>query len=146
MVLLVVYTQTEQFVIRLLQRGAIVTTAGPDGNTPLHLVALRGFVNVGRSLLDHDAKTMAKNNEKQIPLQLAIMNSRSDFAVLMIKSMEPSRSGDHRVLDSHEGNTKINDSHDFICCRVRHLFMGSLDLPCTISLHNLLVKPGMKVG
>ena len=95
MVLLVVYTQTEQFVIRLLQRGAIVTTAGPDGNTPLHLAALRGFVEVGRSLLDHDAKTMAKNNEKQIPLQLAIMNSRNDFAVLMIKTMEPSRSDNH---------------------------------------------------
>ena len=98
MVLIVVHTQTEQFVIRLLQRGAIVSTAGPDGNTPLHLAALRGFVEVGRSLLDHDAKTMAKNNEKQIPLQLAIMNSRNDFAVLMIKTMEQSRSGDHSVL------------------------------------------------
>ena len=66
-------------------------TAGPDGNTPLHLAALRGFVNVGKCLLDHDAKTMAKNNEKRIPLQLAIMNSHSDFAVLMIKSMEYAR-------------------------------------------------------
>ena len=89
--------QTEQFVIRLLQRGAIVTIAGPDGNTPLHLAAVRGFVNVGRSLLDHDAKTMAKNNEKQIPLQVAIKNNHSDFAVLMTKSMEPSRSEDHSV-------------------------------------------------
>ena len=89
--------QTEQFVIRLLQRGAIVTIAGPDGNTPLHLAAVRGFVNVGRSLLDHDAKTMAKNNEKQIPLQVAIKNNHSDFAVLMSKSMEPSRSGNHSV-------------------------------------------------
>ena len=45
-----------------------------------------------------------------------------------------------------KGNAKIDDDHNVICCRVRHLFMGSLDLPCTISLHDLLVKPGMKVG
>ena len=77
--------------IRLLHRGAIVTTAGPDGNTPLHLAAVRGFVNVGRSLLDHDARTMAKNNEKQIPLHLAIMNSHNEFAVLMVKRMEYAR-------------------------------------------------------
>ena len=96
-VLIVVHVQTEQFVIRLLQRGAIVTIAGPDGNTPLHLAAVRGFVNVGRSLLDHDAKTMAKNNEMQIPLQVAIKNNHNDFAVLMTKSMEPSRSGNHSV-------------------------------------------------
>ena len=87
------YTQTEQFVIRLLQRGAVVTTAGPDGNNPLHLAAVRGFVNVGKILLGYGAIIMAKNNKKQIPLQVAIKNSHSDFAVLMVKSMEPSRSG-----------------------------------------------------
>ena len=79
--------------IRLLQRGAIVTTAGPDGNTPLHLAAVRGFVNVGKILLGYGAIIMAKNNKKQIPLQVAVKNNHSDFAVLMVKSMEPSRSG-----------------------------------------------------
>ena len=77
--------------IRLLHRGAIVIIAGPDGNTPLHLAAVRGFVNVGRCLLDHDARTMAKNNEKQTPLHLAVMNSHNEFAVLMVKRMEYTR-------------------------------------------------------
>ena len=79
--------------IRLLQRGAIVTTAGPGGNTPLHLAAERGFVNVGKILLGYGAIIMAKNNKQQIPLQVAVKNSHSDFAVLMVKSTEPSRSG-----------------------------------------------------
>ena len=74
--------------IRLLQRGARVTTAGPDGNTPLHLAAMKGFVSVGKDLLDHDAKTLARNNDKQTPLHLAIEHGHSEFAVLMVKTME----------------------------------------------------------
>ena len=84
--------------IRLLKRGAIVTTAGPDGNTPLHLAAERGFVNVGKILLGDGAIIMARNIENETSLHLAIENHHSDFAVLMVKSMEPSRSGDHNIL------------------------------------------------
>ena len=84
--------------IRLLQRGAIVTTAGPDGNTPLHLAAERGFVNVGKILLGYGAIIMARNSMNKTSLHVAIENHHSDFAVLMVKSMEPSRSGDHNIL------------------------------------------------
>ena len=45
--------------IRLLQHGAVVTTAGPDSNTPLHLAAERGFVNIGKILLGYGAIIVA---------------------------------------------------------------------------------------
>ena len=85
--------------MRLLRRGAIVTTAGPDGNTPLHLAAERGFVNVGKILLGDGAIIMARNNVNKTSLHLAIENHHSDFAVLMVKSMEPSRSVYYTIID-----------------------------------------------
>ena len=83
--------QTELFVIRLLQRGASVSTAGRSGNTPLHLAATKGFTNVARKLLERGAIVMAKNNESKTSLELAVEFEHNDFAVLMVKSMEPSR-------------------------------------------------------
>ena len=79
------------FVIRLLQRKARVVTAGEDGNTPLHLAAMKGFTNVARKLIDNRAYVAAENKAGHNPLYLAIQNDHCDFAVLMVNNMEPAR-------------------------------------------------------
>ena len=81
------------FVIRLLQRDASVTTAGPDWNTPLHLAAIKGFMNVGTKLVESGAYVAAENKNGENALMLAVLNEHCDFAVLMVKHMEPSRYG-----------------------------------------------------
>ena len=85
------YAQAEVFIIRLLQRDASVTTAGPDRNTPLHLAAIKGFVNVGRKLIESGAFVAAENKDRESPLSLAVLNEHCEFAVLMVRNMEAAR-------------------------------------------------------
>jgi len=51
-------------------------------------------------------RTLARNNNKQTPLHLAIENGHSEFAVLMVKSMELGRWASAKfiiidLLDAH---------------------------------------------
>ena len=68
-----------------------MSTAGKNRNTPLHLAAIKGFTNVGNKLLEHGAIVMYRNADNKTPLELAVLNRHSDFAVLMIHRMEPIR-------------------------------------------------------
>ena len=85
--------------IEFLHRGAAANTdVGENGNKPLHLAATRGFTDVAKALLSHDADVEACNNEDCTPLELAIQHGlqdysknedHSDFALHMIKKMQP---------------------------------------------------------
>ena len=80
------------FVTRLLKRNAKVFKPGAaDGNTPLHLAAMKGFTNVAKKLISNDAYVAARNNDGHNPLYLAIKGNHCDFAVLMVHNMEPKR-------------------------------------------------------
>ncbi len=52
----------------LLQEGADVDAAFPDGNTALHVAAFFGRTKVVRVLLDHGAQALARNEEGKTPL------------------------------------------------------------------------------
>ena len=84
--------------IEFLHRGAAANTVDENGNTPLHLAATRGFTNVAKALLSHDADVEACNDHDYTPLELAIQHGLqdysknedySDFAILMVKKMQP---------------------------------------------------------
>lgn len=81
----------ELFVIRLLERGASVFTAGYDRNTPLHLAAMKGFSSIGRKLIEEGALVYAQNNDRDTALEISVHNENNDFSVLMVKTMEPGR-------------------------------------------------------
>lgn len=53
----------------LLEQGADVNAASPDGNTALHAAAFFGRTEVVRALLDHGAQTRARNEEGKTPLE-----------------------------------------------------------------------------
>ena len=84
--------------IEFLHRGAAANTVDENGNTPLHLAATRGFTDVAKALLSHDADVEACNDHDYTPLELAIQHGlqdfsksedHSDFAILMVKKMQP---------------------------------------------------------
>ena len=53
----------------LLEKGADVNAAAPDGNTALHAAAFFGRTTVVRMLLDHHANALARNEEGETPLE-----------------------------------------------------------------------------
>ena len=75
-----------------------MATAGPDRNTPLHLAAMKVFTNVGKKLVESGAYVAAENKDEHKPLYLAVKNQHCDFAVLMVKNMEPTRFVEHCML------------------------------------------------
>ena len=81
----------ELFVIRLLERGASVFTAGYDRNTPLHLAAMKGFASIGRKFIEEGALAYAQNNDRDTALDISVRNEHNDFSMLLIRSMEPGR-------------------------------------------------------
>jgi len=96
--LTVLLLQITSYVIEFLHRGAAANTVDENGNTPLHLAATRGFTDVAKALLSHDADVEACNDQDYTPLELAIQHGLqdysknedySDFAILMIKKMQP---------------------------------------------------------
>ena len=55
----------------LITRGASISRADRDGNTPLHLAVLKGNVKIVRLLLDAGALPDAKNGKGQSPLDIS---------------------------------------------------------------------------
>ncbi len=89
------------FVIELLRRGAKVNCTNARGDMPLHLSAMRGFVELARELRKWGAEPNAVNSNGHTPMEMAIhlgLGGAEDivemynvFATYMIKEMEPSR-------------------------------------------------------
>lgn len=55
----------------LIKRGASISRADRDGNTPLHLAVIKGNVKIVRLLLDAGALPDAKNGKGQSPLDIS---------------------------------------------------------------------------
>lgn len=79
------------YVIRLLEHRANIDATGPDGNTPLHLLAWHGYCKIADKLLEKGAAPSAENGKGQTALEIAIENNHCDFAVLLIKKSDPAR-------------------------------------------------------
>ena len=89
------------FVIELLRRGAKVNCTNARGDMPLHLSAMRGFVELARELRKWRAEPNVVNSNGHTPMEMAIhlgLGGAEDivemynvFATYMIKEMEPSR-------------------------------------------------------
>jgi ankyrin repeat protein len=54
-----------------------------DTETPLHLVAVRGFLDIVRLFLKHSASTWLRNKYQCTPLHLAIMNGSLEIVHLL---------------------------------------------------------------
>ena len=89
------------FVIELLRRGAKVNCTNARGDMPLHLSAMRGFVELARELRKWGAEPNVCNSNGHTPMEMAIhqgLGGAEDvvemynvFATFIIKEIEPSR-------------------------------------------------------
>ena len=71
---------TEYFI----QKGADVNAKDKDGNTPLHLAAMNGKIDVAKVLLKHNADVNAKNNEGRTALHYATDFNHRDLVELLL--------------------------------------------------------------
>ena len=77
--------------VRLLQRGANTASTDEQQNTSLHFAAKKGWTSIAKKLMEHQSIPVATNNQRSIPLELAIRNNRNECATFLVKSMEPVR-------------------------------------------------------
>ncbi len=92
----------------LIQKGAKVMATDENGDTPLHLAARRGFPVVAGELLRWGADPHTENNDKKVPLEIAILQALGGvqntshnsidsiddynaFAVLMCREMKSAK-------------------------------------------------------
>ena len=85
----------------LLRRGAKANCVDTKGDTPLHLSAVRGFVELARELRRWGAQPNVLNFNGHTPMEVAIhlglggveevVGIYNAYAAFMIKEMEPSR-------------------------------------------------------
>ena len=78
-----------------------MSTTDDEGNTPLHLAAVRGYCEVAQKLLRWGANPHAENKQHKTPLEIAIhhalegfqenVSDYNNFATLMIREMDASR-------------------------------------------------------
>ena len=84
-----------------MRRGAKVNCVDNKGDTPLHLSAVRGFVELARELRKWGAEPNVLNFNGHTPMEVAIhlglggagevVGIYNTYAAFMIKEMEPSR-------------------------------------------------------
>ena len=55
----------------LIENGADINTRSNDGQTPTHIAAFRGHIEVLRLLIENGADVNARSNRGQTPLQAA---------------------------------------------------------------------------
>jgi uncharacterized protein len=67
----------------LIQRGADVNAAQPQGFRPLHTAAFHGMVDMVRMLLANGADPSAQTNESVTPLDLAVQRGHMGIAELL---------------------------------------------------------------
>jgi len=88
-------------VSELLQKEADFQATDENGNTALHLAAVRGFSEVAKELLRYGADPHLENEQNKSPLELALhqafegnaenIDDYNGFAILMIKEMKPEK-------------------------------------------------------
>ena len=70
-------------ILELCNKGKI-NEKDKDGQTPLHLAAQKGYVDIARALIDKGADVNAKNNYGGTPLRLAAWMGKADIAKVLI--------------------------------------------------------------
>ncbi|GIY66767.1 hypothetical protein CEXT_607371 [Caerostris extrusa] len=61
-----------------------INTKSDDGYTPLHIAASEGYEDIIELLLDNGAKVNIKDNEKRIPVELAIIKSHIPAVKILV--------------------------------------------------------------
>ena len=102
------------FAKSLLAKGASPFTCDPDLNTPLHLVAKKGFMSIAKKLVEVMAMVYSRNKDGDTPFELAVSNRHDSIAAYLAAAMP-----------------------DY---EVRRLFTASGDKWSRISFHNMLEK------
>jgi ankyrin repeat protein len=75
-----------------------------EGNTPLHIAAENGLLEVARQLLEHNVEVDPRNNHKTTPFLAALVNGHSDVVWLLLE-----HNAGVRVHDN-EGNTPLHSA------------------------------------
>ncbi|XP_031565360.1 ankyrin repeat domain-containing protein 27-like [Actinia tenebrosa] len=91
---------------RSLERSVHVNCANEDGNTALHVAAVRGYTDITNLLLRHGANPNVKNTRKQqTPLHLACQYNHQEVAESLLKYQSKVNVKDYK------GNTPLH-----FCC------------------------------
>lgn len=75
--------QTGKVVQWLIRGGANVNQVDVDGNSPLHISAIAGYVNMTKAILDADADPNILNTMKRNPLHYAAAYGHGEVAYLL---------------------------------------------------------------
>jgi ankyrin repeat protein len=65
---------------------SLVNSTSKNGNTPLHIAALKGNTDTIQLLCQHKANTNAINKKGDSPLHMAIQNSKTDAITMLVHS------------------------------------------------------------
>ena len=91
--------QGSNFVLQtLLDNGADIEGKDADGNTCLHHCAQTENVDRAKFLIRHGAKTQAKNNRGQTPLDIAKLNSQPRMITFLSGNPEDSSGNESQVV------------------------------------------------
>ena len=135
-------------VIRLLlEHGADVNMLKVDnGETPLHLAAYRGRVEVVRVLLEHGANLGAQDNQGRIPLQQAVFQEAVEVIRVLLEH------GSHHVgVKDNQGRTPLHyavahGKVEVVRVLLEHgANIGAQDYQGTTSLHKAVVGGSVEV-
>lgn len=68
-----------------LYEGTILKPYEPDHNTPLHLAALTGYLDIAKYLIKKGAPVNSRNRKNQTPLHLAVHNAHKDIIKYLVE-------------------------------------------------------------
>ena len=93
---------TSSIIEKLLDNGVDPNEKDHKGNTPLHLAAFHGDMEIVRLLLDRGAKPNTKNNAGQTPLHQAVLeNNRGIVQLLLDHNADPNVKDNNCVTPLH---------------------------------------------